>query len=229
LGKEELLDKLAKTIIDGDTKAATEVAQEVLAAGIEPTEAMLKGATKGLDILGERFQRLEAYLPELVKGGNAMKACTAVLLPHVSEEKAAGVMLGKVVIGTVSGDIHDIGKTIVASMLIATGFEVHDLGIDIPAKRFIEKAEEVEAKVIAMSALLTMTAYGQEEVIKRLKETGIREKYYVVVGGSPISAEWATRIGADGYGRTAVDAARVLKRLVTEGVPPPLPQPLVIQ
>ena len=229
MDKEELLDKLAKTIMDGDTRAAAEVAQEVLAAGIEPTEAMLKGATKGLDILGERFQKLEAYLPELVKGGNAMKACTAVLLPHVSEEKAAGVMLGKVVIGTVSGDIHDIGKTIVASMLIATGFEVHDLGIDIPAKRFIEKAEEVGAKVIAMSALLTMTAYGQEEVIKRLKETGLREKYYVVVGGSPISAEWATRIGADGYGRTAVDAALVLKRLVTDGVPPPLPQPLVIQ
>ena len=229
MGKEEILDKLAKTIIDGDTKAATEVAQEVLAAGIEPTEAMLKGATKGLDILGERFQKLEAYLPELVKGGNAMKACTAVLLPHVSEEKAAGVMLGKVVIGTVSGDIHDIGKTIVASMLIATGFEVHDLGFDITAKRFIEKAEEVGAKVIAMSALLTMTAYGQEEVIKRLKETGLREKFYVVVGGSPISAEWATRIDADGYGRTAVDAAQVLKRLVTEGVPPPLPQPLVIQ
>ncbi len=229
MGKEELLDKLAKTIIDGDTKAATEVAQEVLAAGIDPLEAISQGGVKGLDIIGERFQRLEAYLPELVKAGDAMKACTAVLSPHISKEKIGGFMLGKVVIGTVAGDVHDIGKTIVASMLIATGFEVHDLGIDISAKRFIEKAEEVEAKVIAMSALLTMTAYGQEDVIKLLKDMGLREKYYVVVGGSPISAEWATRIGADGYGRTAVDASRVLKRLVTEGMPSPLPQPLVIQ
>ncbi len=229
MGKEELLDKLAKTIIDGDTKATTEVAQEVLAAGIDPLEAISQGGVKGLDILGERFQRLEAYLPELVKAGDAMKACTAVLSPHISKEKIGGFMLGKVVIGTVAGDVHDIGKTIVASMLIATGFEVHDLGIDISAKRFVEKAEEVEAKVIAMSALLTMTAYSQEDVIKLLKDMGLREKYYVVVGGSPISAEWASKIGADGYGRTAVDAARVLKRLVTEGMPPPLPQPLVIQ
>ncbi len=229
MGEEELLDKLAKTIIDGDTKATTEVAQEVLAAEIDPLEAISQGGVKGLDIIGERFQRLEAYLPELVKAGDAMKACTAVLSPHISKEKIGGFMLGKVVIGTVAGDVHDIGKTIVASMLIATGFEVHDLGIDISAKRFIEKAEEVEAKVIAMSALLTMTAYGQEDVIKLLKDMGLREKYYVVVGGSPISAEWATRIGADGYGRTAVDAAQVLKRLVTEGMPPPLPQPIVIQ
>ena len=229
MAKEELLNKLAQTIIDGDTEAAAAVAQETLTAGINPTEAMMSGAAKGLDILGERFQRLEAFLPELVRGGDAMKACTAVLLPHIGQDQRGGVVLGKVVIGTVAGDIHDIGKTIVASMLSATGFEVIDLGVDVSAKKFVEKAEEVGARVIAISALLTMTAYGQEEVVKRLKDMGLREKYYIIVGGSPVSPEWAARIGADGYGRTAVDATQLFKRLVTDGVPPPLPQPLVIQ
>jgi corrinoid protein of di/trimethylamine methyltransferase len=229
MAKEEIFNKLGQTIIDGDIDAAATVAQEALDAGIDPTEAMLKGAAKGLDVLGERFQRLEAFLPELVKGGDAMKSCTAVLLPHIGQGEKGGVVLGKVVIGTVSGDIHDIGKTIVASLLSATGFEVIDLGVDVSAKKFVETAEEVGAKVIAMSALLTMTAYGQEEVVKRLKDMGLREKYYVIVGGSPISPEWAARIGADGYGRTAVDATQLFKRLIAEGVTPPLQQPLVIQ
>lgn len=229
MGKEELLGKLTKTIIDCDEKAATDVAREIIAAGIDPTEAILQGAAKGLDIIGERFQRLEAYLPELVKGGDAMKACMAVLTPHISQENKGNLMQGKVVIGTVSGDIHDIGKNMVSSMLTAAGFEVDDLGIDVPDKQFIEKAEEVGAKVIAMSALLTMTAYRQEEVIKRLKDTGLREKYYVIVGGGPISAEWAGKIGADGYGATAIDAVKLVRRLLEEGAPPPLSQPIMIQ
>ena len=229
MGKEELLDKLTKVITDGDAGAATEVALEVLAAGIDPLEAIQQGATKGLDIIGERFQRLEAYLPELIRGGQAMKACLAVLTPHIDKSKDGGVALGKVVIGTVPGDIHDIGKSMVSTMLSVSGFEVYDLGVDVSVKRFIEKAEEVQAKVIAMSSLLTMSAYYQEELIIYLKDAGLREKYYVVVGGAPISAQWAAEIGADGYGKTAIDASHLIKRLVTENVPPPLPQPLAVQ
>ncbi len=229
MGIEELLDRLAKTVSDGDADATSKAAQDILAAGIDPLEAIHQGATKGLDILGEKFRRLEAYLPDLIRGGQAMKACQAILMPHISKEKAIEMMLGKVVIGTVSKDIHDIGKSMVATMLSVGGFEVHDLGIDVPAKRFVDKAEEVKAKVIALSALLTTSAYYQEEVIRYLEDTGLREKYYVVVGGAPISAEWAAQIGADGYGKTATDAIELLKRLVTEGVPPPLHQPLTVQ
>lgn len=227
--KEQLFDKLAKAIIDGDEKVAAGVSQEILTAGIDPLEAISQGAIKGLDIVGERFNRLEAFLPELVLAGDAMKACMAVLTPHISAEKRGDVVGGRVVLGTVAGDIHDIGKSMVGTMLTAKGFEVYDLGIDVPVKKFIEKAEEVGAKVIAMSALLTLTAFYQEEVIKYLTDAGLRNKYHTIVGGAAASEEWATQIGADGYGKTAVDAGLLVKRLLTECVPPPLPQPLVIK
>lgn len=158
-----------------------------------------------------------------------MKACQAILMPYISEEKAGETRLGKVVIGTVSSDIHDIGKTMVANMLSVGGFEVHDLGIDVPVRRFIDTAVELNANVIALSALLTTSAYYQGEVIRYLEDVGLRSKYYVVVGGAPVSAEWAAEIGADGYGKTAIDATKLLRRLLTEGVPPPLKQPLAIQ
>lgn len=189
----------------------------------------MHGAMKGLRIIGERFQQLEAFLPDLMLAGDAMKACTSVLVPHVSQEQMGGISLGKVVIGTVSGDVHDIGKNMVANLLTVSGFEVYDLGINVPAKKFIERAEEAKASVIALSALLTQTAYYQREVISYLRDMGLRDKYYVVVGGGPVTPEWAIEIGADGYGRTAVGAIELLKRLVTEGAPPPLPQTLAVQ
>lgn len=227
--KEALLDKLAKTIVDGDEQAAGKVAGEILSAGINPLEAIKQGATKGLDEIGERFQRLEAFLPELMRAGEAMKACLAVFMPHIKPEDEGGIKLGRVVIGTVAGDIHDIGKSIVATMLTVTGFEVYDLGINVPVKRFVEKAAEVEAKIIGLSALLTQSSYYQHEVIKYLKDTGLRKKYYVVIGGAAVTPEWATEIGADGYGKMATHACQLVKRLVTEGIPPPLPQPIIIQ
>ena len=227
--KEELFDQLAKAIIDGDEKAAAEISEEVIKAGIDPTEAISQGAIKGLDTVGERYDRLEAFLPELVMAGDAMKACTTVLTPHISAEKMGEFAGGKVVVGTVAGDIHDIGKSMVTTMLTVRGFDVHDLGYDVPVKRFIEKAEEVGAKVIAMSALLTLSAFYMDEVIKYLKDMGIREKYYTIVGGAAASEEWAAQIGADGYGKTAVDAGVLVKKLLTDGVPPPLSQPLIIK
>jgi corrinoid protein of di/trimethylamine methyltransferase len=229
MNKEELLEKLANTIIDGDEQGAAEVAEEILSAGIDPGEAIKQGATKGLDEVGERFQRLEAFLPDLVSAGDTMKACLAVFIPHIRSEQMGDFLLGNVVIGTVRGDVHDIGKNMVANMLTVSGFEVYDLGIDVPVKRFVEKAEEVRAKVIALSALLSQTAHYQQEVIAYLRDVGLREKYYVVVGGAPVSPEWAIKIGADGYAKTAIDAGQLLKRLVAEGVRPPLPQTLVVQ
>ena len=228
MSKEGLLDKLAKAIADGDEQTAGTVAQEIIAAGIDPVEAVLQGATKGLDVVGERFQRLEAFLPDLIQAGDAMKACVAVFKQHISPEQMTEISLGDEVIGTVFGDIHDIGKNLVATMLTASGFEVHDLGINVPVKRFIEEGAKIGAKVIALSALLTQTSYYQKQVIDYLRDAGMRDKYYVVVGGAPISPEWAAEIGADGYARTALGAAQLLKKLVTEGVPPPLPQTIVI-
>ena len=228
MSKEELFDKLAKAIIDGDEEAASQVAQEVIDAGIDPLEAIQQGAVKGLNVLGERFQRLEAFLPELMLAGDAMKACMTVFKPHMKKEQLGEATLGKVVIGTVYGDSHDIGKSLVATMLSINGFEVYDLGCNVPVKQFIEKAEEVKAQVIALSSLMTTSSYYQLEVIKNLKDAGLREKYYVVVGGGPITPEWTAEIGADGTSRTAIDAIELFKRFVTEGKPPPLSQPLTI-
>ena len=189
--KEELLNKLTQSVIDGDEEAAAKIAQEYIDAGIVPIEALLQGGAKGLDVVGDKFAKGEMFLPELVLAGDAMQSATAVLTPYISTHEADGISGTKVVIGAVKGDIHDIGKSIVASMLSVGGFDVHDLGIDVSAKQFVDKANELKAKVIAMSSLLTLTAYYQEEVIKYLEDTGLRDKYYVIVGGSPISAEWA--------------------------------------
>jgi corrinoid protein of di/trimethylamine methyltransferase len=226
--KEDLFKKLAEAIINGDEKGAVQEAKDILEAGVDPMEAIRQGAAKGLEEVGERFQRLEAFLPELMMAGEAMRACLEVLLPVISAERKGAFDLGRVVIGTVSGDIHDIGKNMVASILRINGFEVYDIGIDVSVKRFIEKAEEVKAKIIALSALLTTSANYQREVIRYLKDAGLREKYYIAVGGAPTNEVWAAEIGADAYAKDAFGASQVLKKLVVEGVPPPLPRPLVI-
>jgi len=201
--KEDLLGKLAQAMIDGDDKVATETAQAIVAAGIDVQEAITQGAIKGLDILGDRFQRLEAFLPELIRAGDVMKACMVVLKPHIKPEDSAELDLGDVVIGTVKGDAHDIGKNIVANMLAASGFEIHDLGFDVPVSRFVEEAGKNKAKIIALSALLTQSSYYQRQVIDYLRDSGVRDKYFVIIGGAPVSPEWAIEIQADGYARTA--------------------------
>ena len=229
MSNEELLDRLMEAISEGDIETTNEVTRTILDADVNAVESIQERALQGLDMLGKRFRRLDAYLPDLIRGGQAMKACQAILMPYISEEKAGEARRGKVVIGTVSSDIHDIGKTMVANMLSVGGFEVHDLGIDVPVRKFIDTAVELEANAIALSALLTTSAYYQGEVIRYLEDVGLRNKYYVIVGGAPISAEWAAEIGADGYGKTAIDATKLLGRLLVEGVPPPLKQPIAVQ
>ena len=228
MDKEELFNKLANAIIAGDEEAAGQVTQEALKAGIDPLEAIQQGAVKGLNVLGGRYQRQEAFLPQLMLGDDAMKACMAILMPRINQKQMGEATLGRVVIGTVYGDIHDIGKTLVATMVGINGFDVYDLGFDVPVKQFIAKAEEVKAKAIALSALMTTSTPYQRILIDYLNDAGLREKYYVVVGGSTVTPQWAAQIGADGWGRTAIDASQLLKRLVTEEIPPPLLQPIVI-
>jgi corrinoid protein of di/trimethylamine methyltransferase len=229
LAKREVLDRLAKAIIEGDEIGAKEASEEALVSGVDPLEAIKHGAAKSMKVVGEKFHNFEIFLPQVMLAADAMKVCMAVLVPKIAEEKRAEASLGKVVIGTVYGDIHDIGKNLVATLLSVAGFEVYDLGVDVPPKRFVEKAEEVKAAVIAMSSLLTTSLLYMSDVMKLLKDRDLRNRYYVIVGGGPTTPEWAERIEADGYGRYADDAAAVCKKLVTENEPPPLPKPCIVR
>jgi corrinoid protein of di/trimethylamine methyltransferase len=154
------------------------------------------------------------FLPELVMAGEAMKAAVAVLEPELAKRGTERKMLGKVVLCTVEGDIHEIGKTLVGTMLSATGFQVFDMGVDVPIMKVVEKAREVNADIVAMSALLTTTMVHQKDVIEALEDTGLRDKVKVMVGGAPVTQEWVKQIGADGYSEDAIGAARVARQLL---------------
>jgi corrinoid protein of di/trimethylamine methyltransferase len=227
--KNDIMVTLAQAVMAGDQTAARKAAEEAMAAGLDPLEAVRQGVMKATEVVGERFQSFEIFLPELILAADAAKAAMAVLMPRITEEQRAQAISGKIVIGTVSGDLHDIGKNLVGAVLAANGFEVHDVGIDAPTRRFIEKAEEVGADIIALSCLLSTSLPYQKDVIEYLTDSSRRDRYYVIVGGGPVTPEWAGRVGADGYGRDASEAAEVCKRLMTESLQPPLPQPVVLQ
>ncbi len=211
---EELLKKMAQSIIDGNVEAAVSLANEGIAAGLEPMEAISNGFVVGVNAVGDAFGRGEMFLPELVMAGEAMKAAVAVLDPELRKRGTERKRLGTVVIATVEGDIHEIGKTLVTIMLSSSGFEVHDLGVDCPAEKIIGKALEVNADIIGMSALLTTTMIRQKEVIEELDKEGLRNRFKVMVGGAPITRDWVKAIKADGYSEDAVGAVVVAKQLV---------------
>ncbi|MBI1854486.1 MAG: corrinoid protein [Chloroflexi bacterium] len=212
---EELYKKMAQSIIDGDPDASAALAREAIAAGIiHPLDAITKGFVIGVNTVGDAFGRGEAFLPELVMAGEAMKAAVATLDPELKRLGSQRTMLGKVVIATVEGDIHEIGKSLVATMLGASGFDVHDLGVDAAPEKIIGKALEVNADIIAMSALLTTTMVKQKEVIEDLEKEGLRGKFKVMVGGAPVTRDWVKTIGADGYSEDAMGAVTVAKQLL---------------
>lgn len=211
---EELFKKMATSIIDGDSDAAVSLAQESITAGVDPLDAISKGFVVGVNTVGEAFGRGDAFLPELVMAGEAMKAAVTTLDPEMKKRGSERKMLGKIVIATVEGDIHEIGKSLVATMLGASGFEVFDLGVDTPSDKIIGKALEVNADIIAMSALLTTTMVKQREVIEELEKEGLRSKVKVMVGGAPVTRDWVTTIGADGYSEDAIGAVMLAKQLL---------------
>ena len=176
-------------------------------------------------VIGEKFGRFEVFLPEVMLAADAMKAGIGVLRPHISEEQMAKQIKGKVVIGTVYGDIHDIGKNLVATMLEVAGYEVYDLGNDVEPKKFLEKVKEVTADIVAMSCLLTPSMYYQKDVIELLKEMDIRDKIWAIIGGSPITPDWTKDVGADGWGRHSDDAVGVANMLMENGSE--LPKPVI--
>lgn len=209
---EQIFAKIAEAIRYGNQDEIEKLADEVIANKIDPIDAIQKGGVAGLDKLGEDFENLEAFLPELMAGGETMKVLIDKLTPYLEEGKSA--LVGTVVIGTVKGDLHDIGKNLVATTLSVNGFNVIDLGVDVNNNKFIEEAKANKADIIALSSLLTTSAYYIDEFINRLKEDGLRSNYKVIVGGGPIEPEWAKEIGADGYSRTAVGAVKVCKELM---------------
>jgi corrinoid protein of di/trimethylamine methyltransferase len=211
---KELFAAMAQSVIDGEDEDAVELAQQAVDQGIDPLEAINQGFVVGLDEVGAQFGCGEMFLPDLVLAAEAMKAAMSVLEPELTRLGAARQMLGTVVIGTVEGDIHDIGKTLVATMFSASGFKVYDLGVDVPIQTFVEKAGEVEADLIGLSALLTTTMVKQKTLIESLEEAGLRSKIKVMVGGAPVTRSWADEIGADGYSEDAIGAVAVARQLM---------------
>jgi corrinoid protein of di/trimethylamine methyltransferase len=211
---DEIFQNMAQSIIDGDTAASAALAKESIEAGIDPLEAINQGFVLGANKVGENFSCGAAFLPELVMAGEAMKAAVAVLEPEMKRRGASRQVLGKVVLATVQGDIHEIGKSLVGTMLSASGFEVYDLGVDVPTARIIEKAKEVDADLVGLSALLTTTMVKQKEVIEELDKRGLRPRIKVMVGGAPVTRDWVQNIEADGYSEDAIGAISVAKQLV---------------
>ncbi len=209
------LEKIKESLIQGDIEKTEELTESALESGIPAKEIMDKGLIPGLDEVGRRFQEGEYFFPELLVSGEAMKAALARLKPELV--KSSGAIIGKYVIGTVKGDIHDIGKNIVIMMLEGNGWDVTDLGIDVPSEAFVKAVKESDYQVLGMSALLTTTIPRLEETIKVLQEEGLRDKIKVMVGGVSVTREYAAKIGADAYGKDAVDAVAEAKRLLGKG------------
>jgi corrinoid protein of di/trimethylamine methyltransferase len=210
----EILIQLREVVILGEPDRARELAAQALEAGVAPLAAIDGALNPGMQVVGDRYESGEYFIPDLVMSAEAMKAAMAVFEPALIARQEERQVLGTVVIGTVEGDIHEIGKSLVGTMLSAAGFQVHDLGVDVPASEFVKRVQETGANVVGLSALLTTTMLNQEAVIEALEEAGLREQVKVVIGGAPTSTDWAQTIGADAYAENANEAVGVVKGLL---------------
>jgi len=210
----DLFQAMAQSIIDGDSETAEQLAQQAIELGIDPLEAIENGFVVGVNQVGEAFSCGEAFLPELVMAGEAMKKAVSTLEPEMAKRGTQRQVYGKVVLATIQGDIHDIGKTLVGTMLSSGGFQVYDLGVDVAIEKILGKAQEVGADIIGVSALLTTTMLRQKELIKTLEARGLRSQYKVMVGGAPVTRDWVAEIGADGFSEDAIGAVQVARQLV---------------
>lgn len=213
---KDLFAKMAQSIIDGNKDDAQALAKEAIDAQMNLNEVVESGYVPGVQKVGQLWEEGEYFLPELITSAECMKAAMAVLQPELQKSQIETPTLGRVVIGTIEGDIHDIGKNLVSSMLSANGFEVIDLGADVKIETFLEKAEEVAADLICLSALLTTTMLGQKRLIEQLEKRGLADRFVVMVGGAPVNQKWADGIGADGYAENAMTAVRAAKMLVNK-------------
>ena len=209
--KGKLFKELADAVVDMDEDKAVATAEEVVEARLDAYEAIEKGLSAGMERAGQLFDEEEYFIPELLMCSDAMYAGMDVLKPHISQDSVDEKR--RVVIGVIQGDTHDIGKNLVKIMLETSGFDVTDLGRDIPPARFVETAREINADIIALSTLMTTTMDGMGEVVRQLDAQGVRDRFKVIIGGGPISQGFADRIGADGYAVNAADAVRLARRL----------------
>ena len=216
MDKGKIFENLKMAIVDGDREKAQENAREALRQKIDPLEVVEEGLSRGMIVVGDRFECGEAYLPELLMAANTFNGAMEVLKPEMEAQKKEVVKEGKVLIGAVKGDVHDIGKSIVATIFSIYGFSVVDMGVDVSTLSIIQEAEKVEADVIALSSLMTTTMPVQREVIETLKQMKLRGKYIVIVGGGPVNQAWADEIGADGYGRSPIEGVEIVRRLLIE-------------
>ena len=209
---KDFFSQALEAIVKGDVDKATEIAQRGLDVGIDPLELMTNGFIPGINKVGDLFGSGKLFIPGLVKSADAMQKATAIINAAIPQEQTA--IGGKLVIGTVEGDMHDIGKTIVVSLLRANGFDVLDLGRDVPIARFIDEAEKFRADIIGSSTLLTTTMGVQKELEEELKKSGLKKKYKTIIGGAPVTQRWANRIGADAYAQDAGDGVKKVKELL---------------
>jgi 5-methyltetrahydrofolate--homocysteine methyltransferase len=210
----EVLEVLKENVIEGNEKKVIEYTQKALDEGIDLEKILNEGFIPGMEVVGNKFQANEIYVPEMLISAKAMKAGMKILEPLLT--KAGIKRIGKVVIGTVKGDLHDIGKNLVAMMLEGAGFEVIDAGVDVSAQKFVDLIKETNADILGLSALLTTTMNEIKNVIDTFKENGLRNQIKIIVGGAPVNAEYATEIGADGFSPDAASAAALAKKLVSE-------------
>jgi corrinoid protein of di/trimethylamine methyltransferase len=211
---DELFAALRQSVVDGDAVQSATLAQQALDDGVPPLDAIEIGLVPGLSYVGEQFGLGELFLPDMMLAARAMQKALDILEPELKAQSAQRKVVGRVVIGTVKGDIHEIGKNLVGMMLSTSGFEVHDLGVDVAPDRFVEAAKEHDADIVGVSALLTTTMAGQRTVVEALVTAGLRERVRVIVGGAPASESWAKEIGADGYSEDAIGAVALARKLL---------------
>jgi trimethylamine corrinoid protein len=214
MDKNTIFKTMEEAILDGDNERARQGATQALQQQIDPLEVVESGLSQGMDIVGDRFEQGLAFLPELLMAAETFNAAMEVLKPEIEAQKKEVAKGGTVLIATVKGDVHNIGRNIVATILETRGFTVVDMGQDVSALQIIEGAEKTKADVIALSSLMTTTMPNQREVIQALKEMNLRDKYSVIVGGGPVTRNWADEIGADGYGSNAIEAVDLVKDLL---------------
>jgi corrinoid protein of di/trimethylamine methyltransferase len=212
--KEELLSKLKEAAINGDSDQVVKLSKRVIEVGIDPLEAVEKALIAGVLELGDKWINGEVFIVDMIAAAEAMKAGLSILKNEIVKRGGSIKYRGRIVIGTVEGDIHDIGKSIVASLLEAAGFEVIDLGVDVSAQKFIEAIKQYNPDIVGMSALMTTTMLKQREIIEAIKQANLRGKVKIIVGGAPTTKEWAEEIGADGWAPDAASAVELVKKLL---------------
>jgi corrinoid protein of di/trimethylamine methyltransferase len=217
--EDKIIEQISQAVIDGDDVTSAERTRTALESGADPLLILNEGLMVGAEVVGKRFEHGEYFLPELLLTARALKSAMDVIKPALLAKHSGDVsqVRGKIIIATIQTDIHDIGKNIVASLLTASGFDVTDMGVDVPLKSIIDKAEEIGANVIAVSALLTTSMPYMKDLIELLKGRGLREKYKVLVGGASVTKTWAESIGADGTAGNAADAVVLIRSLLGAG------------